>query len=230
MPYCPKCDMEFIEGITVCSDCSSPLFESKELAQKEHEEVLKLKQAEEMKEIQQFLEQQEQDSSAPEQKPAPERTRVYIDKAQKYEDFKSSASAFLIVGGISLLLLILSLTGIFPLPMQGVTKIIFHVTLIGMCVFSFIVWNNNLKEAKKILPEIDLEKQQTEAVLEWFYAEYNKDFIDQKITDFAVLDAGVQSLKRFAVIQDLLITGKDLPDPSYVDMLSEKIYSRLYEE
>ena len=30
MPYCPKCDMEFIEGITVCSDCGGPLYESEE--------------------------------------------------------------------------------------------------------------------------------------------------------------------------------------------------------
>lgn len=32
MPYCPKCDMEFIEGITICSDCGGPLVESKEIA------------------------------------------------------------------------------------------------------------------------------------------------------------------------------------------------------
>ena len=32
MPYCPKCDMEFIKGVTVCSDCGGSLFESKEEA------------------------------------------------------------------------------------------------------------------------------------------------------------------------------------------------------
>ena len=32
MPYCPKCDMEFVEGITVCTDCGGPLVESKEAA------------------------------------------------------------------------------------------------------------------------------------------------------------------------------------------------------
>ena len=34
MPYCPKCDMEFIDGITVCSDCGGPLAASKEEAMK----------------------------------------------------------------------------------------------------------------------------------------------------------------------------------------------------
>ena len=32
MPYCPKCDMEFIDGITKCSDCGGPLVESEEVA------------------------------------------------------------------------------------------------------------------------------------------------------------------------------------------------------
>ena len=32
MPYCPKCDMEFVEGMTVCTDCGGPLVESKEVA------------------------------------------------------------------------------------------------------------------------------------------------------------------------------------------------------
>ena len=45
MPYCPKCDMEFVEGIKICSDCGGPLVESKEVAdamkQKEKEELEK---------------------------------------------------------------------------------------------------------------------------------------------------------------------------------------------
>ena len=30
MPYCPKCDMEFVDGITTCSDCGGDLVESQE--------------------------------------------------------------------------------------------------------------------------------------------------------------------------------------------------------
>lgn len=30
MPYCPKCDMEFVDGITTCSDCGGDLVGIKE--------------------------------------------------------------------------------------------------------------------------------------------------------------------------------------------------------
>ena len=32
MPYCPRCDMEFVEGVTGCSDCGGPLLASEEEA------------------------------------------------------------------------------------------------------------------------------------------------------------------------------------------------------
>ena len=49
--YCPKCDMEFIDGITVCTDCGSPLVESKEVAQamkQQEKEEARLQKEQEM--------------------------------------------------------------------------------------------------------------------------------------------------------------------------------------
>ena len=34
MPYCPKCDMEFMEGVTACTDCGGPLLDSREDVEK----------------------------------------------------------------------------------------------------------------------------------------------------------------------------------------------------
>ena len=40
MPYCPKCDMEFVKGITTCTDCGAPLAESREAWEADREKRL----------------------------------------------------------------------------------------------------------------------------------------------------------------------------------------------
>ena len=108
MPYCPKCDMEFIEGITVCSDCGSALMESKEvsdaLKRQEQEETLARAHAEYQAQLSmgeditdEIDDQTKEENATP--SPAFNRrhglppTRVYVKKSEQYDDLKSSASA-----------------------------------------------------------------------------------------------------------------------------------------
>ena len=59
MSYCPRCDMEFVDGVTVCTDCGGPLAESREAAmamkKKEQEEML-LKQRDYLEQMSRELE------------------------------------------------------------------------------------------------------------------------------------------------------------------------------
>ena len=109
MPYCPKCDMEFVEGIKVCSDCGGPLVESKEVAdamkQKEKEEQLAV-MAQEMDpfsgEMAKAEDADPDEISSAKKKPADEIVHAYVDKGQRYEDMSSSASAFFLVGAVTI--------------------------------------------------------------------------------------------------------------------------------
>ena len=224
--YCPKCDMEFVDGITVCTDCGGPLVESEEAAkamrEKEQQEYLdKLNR--------QLSEMQEEAANADLEAAIPRPVRVYETKAQKYDDLKSSASAFLIVGGLLLAASLVFWTGIVSLPMTGVSKFIFQGTLTAMGIFSMAVYLNTSRSAKKLQPEIDKETQQTRELVAWFTDNWKADDIDKAIEERESLSEEEISLKRFQIIQDYLITGKNLPDPAYVDVLCEEIYSRLFE-
>ena len=214
MPYCPKCDMEFVEGITVCSDCGGPLVESEEEARR----------------IQ--AQQKAQEAQADPKRgarPAAPRVRVYVDKAQKYDDLKSSASAFLLIGGLLLAVSVLCWTGILHIPMARVSRLLFQGVLTCMGCFAIGVYIRTSRSAKELLPQIHQEKDQTDAILEWFQEIYDRQAIDSRIEDAGQLSDEELALKRFQIIQDFLVTGRDLPDPSYVDALSEELYGRLFE-
>lgn len=218
MPYCPKCDMEFIDGITVCSNCGGSLAEfakSSAVADTIDEDAA--------------ADDSSTDDSTDEDGAADETVRIYINKEQKHEDLKSSASAFYIVGIIVTAVSILCWIGKIDLPMHGIYKMIFLLATTIIGIFSLVVAVKSTAAARKLAPQIEDENQATQNLIQWFTDTYSGDDIDQAIDGAAVIAPEELSLKRFSLIQDYLITNHDLPDPSYVDALCEEIYSKLYE-
>lgn len=265
MPYCPKCDMEFVEGITKCTDCGGPLFESKEAAEQMKDQYLKMREEQMKKQYEQMMAAQAQaqkqaeaqaaaqaaaieqakaqmtpeqaEAFAKSQKIAEARakraatpSKEYINKEQKYEDMKSSVTAFLIVGVVAAAGIILSLTGIINLPFSGIMYYIVMGMLLFMSVGSFIVAFTSKKSADTLKGQVSAEENKTKELIEWFISKYTAENIDRVIRrHMSDLSEEEMSLQRFEIIQDLLITNHDLPDQSYVDALSDMIYTRLYE-
>ena len=265
MPYCPKCDMEFVEGITTCTDCGGPLFESKEAADKMKDQYLKMREDQMKKQYEQMMaaqaqakQQAEQQAAAqaaaieqakaqmtPEQmerfekaqklaiekaKRAATPAKEYINKEQKYEDMKSSVTAFLIVGVVAAAAIVLSLAGIINLPFSGVMYYIVMGMLLFMAVGSFAVAFSSKKSAAQLKGQISVEENKTKELIEWFVSKYTAENIDRVIhKHLSDLTEEELSLQRFEIIQDILITNHDLPDQSYVDALCDMIYTKLYE-
>ena len=226
MSYCPRCDMEFVDGVTVCTDCGGPLAESREAAmamkKKEQEEML-LKQRDYLEQMSRELELQaalEGAGDGPGEAAIPEPVKVYETSAQKYENLRSSASAFLFVGGLLAIVSAVCWLDIINLPMTGSSGYIFKGALTAMAVFCLGVYAKTSREAKNMRPEIDREKERTSEIIHWFLEQWIP--FDYSCNSYL-------SLKRFQIIQDHLITNRDLPDQAYVDALCEEIYSRMYE-
>ena len=229
MPYCPKCDMEFVDGVTECTDCHGPLVESREAAeamkqaeQAKKEEEMRLRYEEAMK-------AEDTEGSDKTQDRKPEAAKAYVNKEQRYEDMNSSASAFFLIGGALAAATILILAGVIRLPLAGFSKYVFYGLLIFMTVGSFLIAFSSKKSARVLKTEAADEEKETEEILQWFVKTYSGSDLDDQIRmEEETLSDEELSLKRFELIQDYLITGRDLPDQSYVDALCEMIYSRLY--
>lgn len=264
MPYCPKCDMEFIEGITTCSDCGGPLVESKEVADamkaKEREERLAQQRAEYEAMQAALMDETDgadeeaylSDTDDGELTPAApygdtpglndalrqqnsgkvrEHTQVYVKKSQQYDDLKSSAFAFFLVGGALLVFSLLCWTNIIRLPMAGLSGIISRSVMTLLGLGSLFVAVTSSQSAKKVKGQIADEEQATRQLIDWFTANHNGEQLDRQILgESGDLSPEELSLKRFELIQDLIITNHDITDQAYVDALAEEIYGKVYEE
>ncbi len=230
MPYCPKCDMEFVEGVTVCTDCGGTLLASREealaLKQKE-EEALALKRQEEARLMEEQLssnpESRHSDGSLP--------VHTYVKQSQKQEDLKSSAAAFALTGLVLGAAALCLWAGLLPFSISGSSRMLLQILMTLMAVGCLIVTAFSLRSARSAGEKAKEEDRRTEEILRSFTDAYTGEALDlQLAAEAGELSPEELSLKRFELIQDLLITAHDLPDPAYVDALSEELYGRLYQE
>lgn len=226
MPYCPKCDMEFVEGITACTDCGGPLYES--------EEAYKMKKKEEDT-AETFSSGSLESSAILSDSPASVQEQelakksyvhpgVYVDAAQRYDDMKSSASAFYLVGGIAAVGSVLCWMSVIPLTMVA------KIALTAIAAGALAVGVKTTLSAKAFLPQVAEERERTENIIRWFLDTYSAQDLERALGSVSrSLSPEELSLKRYELIQDYLITNHDLPDPAYVDSLVEEIYGKLFD-
>ena len=238
MKYCPDCDMEFIDSVQTCTDCGKILvdkgkyFEGKAAREAEEtkaeedrrREMLESMTEEEKEAMKEAMEEAEQQTRGRHRGAIPEPT-VYVTRAERYEDLKSSASAFWIVGAALIILAVASWAGI--LPVNIILKLMFTV-LAGVSLF--IAWKTG-EDAKTVKGQIKEETEVTEQLIKWFLENYTPEQIDEIVTrENGELQDEVLALKRIALIQDIYVTQYDLADQGYVDALAEEVYSQLFED
>lgn len=250
MPYCPKCDMEFVEGVTVCTDCGGPLYESEEAAMAARKEAEEKALEKARQDLMEALILEGEDLDGPEGgtegeedplKALARRTRkeipqtgVYVKKSARFQDMKSSAQAFFLLGGAALAAALLCFLKIIPLAGSAWPIITAAAALFGAACLAVGV--KTLKEAASLKTEAARENKETDALVSWFLTTYSAEEIDRQLQSDAeaakdsldTYSPEELSLKRYGLIQDLLITQKDLPDQSYVDLLCEEIYNRMF--
>lgn len=249
MPYCPKCDMEFIDGITQCSDCGGALVESKKVA----DAMLQKQRREEAEEIAGHYFAEEGDF-ADEENPADEilppdddavsslypgktvrkkmtPVGIYVKKSQQYDDYQSSATAFLLIGSVLVVFSLLCWLNVIKLPMAGAGGVISRLTTTVLGLAALYVAYTSSVSAKKVQGEIEAEETVTKQLVDWFIENYHGSKLDEQIhTQLGELAPEELALKRFELIQDIIITSHDIADQAYVDLLAEEIYGKLYED
>lgn len=295
MPWCPKCKLEYVEGIKICPDCGSSLVETLEklresslrmvfcgnealaervaqfldysgiksvtagaltpkgypvlVSEKEYEDAMKLIQVfmyNEMQRAEQAKSQQSQtvsaqteteekaEASQPQvsqsqmQRVQPQKSGVYVKKADKYEDMHSSGIMLLLVGGIGAILMVLKIAGILPLSL-GKASFLFDITMSALFLFFIVSGLSSLRRAKELKSEVGDEAKNTNDLTEWFLSEFNADKIDTIVFDDDDTQEELKYFNRSAFIKQALRHRQPDIDSSYLEDLAENIYQTLYE-
>ena len=266
MPYCPKCDMEFMEGVTACTDCGGPLLDSREDVEKtmtfltalepeladkftsvldnagipydvrEYEEAEGfvqilvpddlLDRAQKLLTV--FADNELPDDTTKEEKAPP----VFQKSADKYEDMKSSAFAFIVVGALVLAVIILSLAGVIRLPFSGTSGILTHVVFLAVSVIFLLIGILSAKKTGELKAQIKEEDTLTTEILGWAAQNMTASGLDEVIEDSTEepLTMEIRCLRRMEAIRCQIRDTFSLKDEAYLDAMSEDIYQMLFEK
>lgn len=156
--------------------------------------------------------------------------KMYVNPTQKYEDVRSSAFAFLLIGGGVTIFSVLCWLGFINLPMEGASGFLFRFVMTAMglgCLAGALL---SYRSAAGMKQQVGEEETLTKTLITWFLDTYRKEQIDETIRlGFPDISEDELTLKRFELIQDYLIVAHDLPNQAYLDALCEEIYQTLYE-
>lgn len=188
------------------------------------------KRFEEIMAQQEQLKKETEDETASWSSSPEDASHVYVTKRQLCEDMSSSATAFFMISAVLFAATAVIFIGLLKIP-SGPMNIALRILLPLMAVGSFMVGISSRRSVKGLKDQADDEERLTEEVLQWFLKTYSADDLDnQLLAEDPGLSGEELSLKRLELIQDYLVTGRDLPDPSFVDALCDMLYTRLYEE
>ena len=211
MPYCPKCRIEFLEGIETCSECGSSLVD--ELP--EGEEVL----------VPDWDAMDEEERSLNAHKEAAQlrnaASTVYVKKADKFEDLHSTAVCFTVLGILGLVFCIFNIIGIvrvYQNPVQLTAMVIIFGIFLAIGISSYF-------RSKKVKEQISGEESLTKEINAWMEETITKELLN-KLSDPS-LSAEANFLQQSERIKEMIYQEFNIEkdSDSYLEMLIDEFFN-----
>ena len=191
MPWCPKCETEYREGIRTCSDCGSALVDEL-ITSKNNEDFINEptflssveSEVNDMTEEEAiaFLEESKKEALE-RRKQLAEGPGLYIESSKKAQDFKSGGLSLLFVGGLGFICILLILLGIIPLHMNIFSKYLITGVMGTMFLLFIVMGFLSVKSYKKFEIKASEEDSLTKNLTSWVKENLQKDIIDADLEE-----------------------------------------------
>lgn len=154
-------------------------------------------------------------------------SKTYVKKEAAYEEAKSTASTFLIIGAVGIIALILVGFDIIPLSMETYTKILMLVVMGALFAMFLIVGIIYQKRLTSLRTEISKEEDLATAVSDWFFKNFTAEKIDRQIEQ---LPEGEEALyfARYEIMTEALKNQFPNLTKGFIDQMLEEFYGKLF--
>lgn len=154
-------------------------------------------------------------------------SKIYVNKEAAYEDAKSTASTFLIIGILGIIALILIGLDIIPLSMETYTKVLMFVVMGALFVVFLIVGIIYQTRLSSLKTEIRKEEDLSKTVADWFFGNFTKEAIDSRLVQIPEEDEALYFARCEIMAEALKDRFPDLNE-SFADELLEEFYGKLF--
>lgn len=244
--WCPKCKNEYREGITVCADCGSELVESltadmsysddidNKLSEEsageypvyEENDTAVVNDSDNINGSDNNVESGEESSSEESVK----HTLAYVPKRSRYEDNKSSAMTFLLVGGVGAVLVLLHIVGVIDFNLTTFSKILTSTVMGALFVIFIIVGIVSAKNASRYKKEAAAEEALTGQICSSFHELYTTEGIDNACGISEDNSNYEQWDLRYHFIEKQISDEYPELADDYLEYITELIYNDMYSE
>lgn len=233
--WCPKCKNEYREGIKVCADCGCELVEKLNEAAEyaEENEDFAAGEAENMPydELEEGAEMSEDiDTSADGDTEKKDISPAYVPKRVKYEDNKSSAYTFLLVGGVGAVLVALHILGVFNFNLSPTSKLLTNIVMGSLFVIFLIVGIVSVRNSARYKREAAAEEALTEQIKAFIRELYTTEGIDNACNVTDDLETYGKWELRYHFIENQIKGEYPELAEDYLEYITDMIYNELYAE
>ena len=150
----------------------------------------------------------------------------YVNVSDKYEDAKSTAGALTLFGGLGLVVMGLSMSGVLDkvvkLPFNPKENLLNCITMGGMFVIFTVIGIRYIFKAKEYQGMLGKEKSDYDKITEWLKTSVQKDIVP--------IEGSEEELyfKRCEVIKDRIMREYEDVDENLIDKLIDDNYDDIF--